>query len=312
MSKRNEKNIHGILNILKPPGMTSHDVVDCVRKSLGVRRVGHTGVLDPAASGVLVLCVGNATRLADVVSEQEKSYVAEVTFGIVTDSYDGDGKVVARAEPQNLTADRIEQALPGCLGEIQQCPPPQSSVHYQGKKLYEWNRETVMVIPEPRPVHVHAIALRRFIPGRLPRALLEISCGKGTYVRTLAHDLGQTVGSGAYLSFLVRQGISSFCLRDAILLEALLSAPCPESLLQPLLSAVPHLPACSLRDRGVSRIRHGMPVTPEDVFVRPDSSLPHLQELALVNTNGDLVALGEYHQVGRTYFQIQPRKVFSQ
>jgi len=310
MSKRDEEKVHGILNILKPPGMTSHDVVDCVRKKFAVRRVGHTGVLDPAASGVLVLCVGHATRLTDLIGALEKSYLAEVTFGITTDSFDGDGQIVAMQECAHLTAEQVARALDSFIGEIQQCPPPQSSVHYHGRKLYEWNRGGVRVEPPPRLVRVNSISQRCFISGKFPRALLEIACGKGMYVRTLAHDLGQAVGTGAYLSFLVRQSVGSFHLQDAITLETLLGSQQPDSLLQPLISAVRHLPIYTLRERGVARVLHGMPVIPQDMFRLPEVSLTHLQQVAVVDPKGCLVALGEYHQLGRTFFHIQPRKVF--
>lgn len=307
MSKRNEKNLHGILNLLKPPGMTSHDVVDVVRRRLGVRRVGHTGVLDPAAAGVLVLCVGNATRLADLVSSLPKVYRAEITFGITTDSYDGDGTVLDRRPAVTINERLLEDLLPQFTGDIQQAPPPQSAVHFQGKKLYEWNREQVKVVPQPRTVHVESLQIIHVLPGDHPRLLLEIACSKGTYVRSFAHELGQAGGCGAYLSFLVRKSVGVFHLNSCLTLEALQKADAPEQLLLPIRAAVSHLPAMILKDRGVSRVETGITLVPQDIAQAAPAE--HEQCVALIDERGELVAIGEVNQVSRNYFHIRPTKV---
>lgn len=307
---RSDKSLHGILNLLKPPGMTSHDAVDFVRHQTGVRRVGHTGTLDPAASGVLVLCVGHATRLADYVSALSKTYRAEVTFGVTTDTYDADGTVLDRRESLDLTEPDLLALLPSFTGEIRQCPPPHSAVHFGGKKLYEWNREKVEVTVAPRAVRVLGLRRLHFERGAFPRAVLEIKCSKGTYVRSLAHDLGQTIGCGAYLSFLVREAVGSFSLQTSLTLERVAASENVEELLLPLSAAVEHLPSMPVKERGLSRLQNGMPLSPEDFVSLSEAN--HGDEVALLRSDGQLMAIGQYHQVGRQYFQVQPEKVFLQ
>ncbi|MBI3920033.1 MAG: tRNA pseudouridine(55) synthase TruB [Armatimonadetes bacterium] len=305
---RNDKSLHGILNLLKPPGMTSHDAVDFVRRKTSVRRVGHTGTLDPAASGVLVLCVGHATRLADYVSGLTKTYRAEVTFGVTTDTYDADGTVLDRRESLDLAQADLLALLPSFTGEILQRPPPHSAVHVGGKKLYEWNRDKVEVTVAPRAVRVLGLRCLHFGRGTFPRAVLEIKCSKGTYVRSLAHDLGQTMGCGAYLSFLVREAVGSFALQASLTLEKVASSENVEELLLPLSAAVEHFPSMVVKERGLSRLQNGIPLSPED-FVS-SSSATHGEEIALLGFDGQLIAIGQYHQVGRQYFQVKAEKVF--
>jgi tRNA pseudouridine55 synthase len=180
-------------------------------------------------------------------------------------------------------------------------------VHVQGKKLYEWNRDQVRVTSPPRTVHVESISVVRFSAGKCPRALVDVRCSKGTYVRSLAHDLGQEIGCGAYLSFLVRTAVGPFDLPSANTLESLAAAESPERLLLPMAAAVEHLPTMALKERGVARSRSGMTLEPQDIAHA--SSASHGELVALMDPEGRLIALGEFHQVARHYFVVKPTKV---
>lgn len=207
----------GILVINKPPGITSHDVVNRVRRLTHQRRVGHAGTLDPLATGVLVVCLGQATRMAEYASGSDKTYCAEIVLGIATDTYDSDGRVTARAAV-HATLEDIQSALAGFLGDILQAPPAYSAIKQGGEPLYKAARAGLDVVTEARPVRIDAL---RVIAYELPVLVLEVDCGKGTYIRSLAHDLGQRLGCGAHLSALVRLRSGHFHLEDAITLDDL-------------------------------------------------------------------------------------------
>ena len=255
-----EPTINGFLNILKPPGMTSHDVVAYLRKLLGIRRVGHTGTLDPQAAGVLPICLGQATRLASLVSGQTKSYRAEVTFGIETDTLDAEGKVVGRRDASQLTEHDLRQVLPKFLGEIEQKPPMFSAVRHEGKHLYELARKGDRVERKPRRVTIEQLELLRFQPGEHPRALIDVTCSSGTYVRSLAADLGSATGWGAYLSFLIRTRAGGFHLQDSIALEELGKERRMERVVLPLDFPLSNLPEMTADSEQAKRIAHGNPI----------------------------------------------------
>lgn len=211
----------GVLNALKPAGMTSHDVVDVLRRLTGRRRVGHTGTLDPGASGVLVLVVGRATRIAEFLTVSDKAYRVEVTFGVATDSGDAFGEVRGVADATALTEERLQAVLPGFVGEIEQVPPMTSAVKIAGVRLYERARRGEEIAVAPRRVRIHQLRLLRFTAGAHPRALLDVECGKGTYVRALARDLGSALGVGAHASFMLRRRVGRFGLEESHTLEEL-------------------------------------------------------------------------------------------
>lgn len=208
-----------MLNVLKPPGMTSHDVVDVLRRLAGVRRIGHTGTLDPGACGVLVLCVGRATRIAEFLTGQDKGYRAEFTFGVETDSGDAYGEVLSELEAAGLRKDELEAALAEFTGEIEQVPPMVSAVKVGGRRLYEHARRGESVEIPARRIKVTEFRLIRFSPGTRPRALVHVECSKGTYVRALARDLGARLGVGAHASFVLRTHAGALALEDSLTLE---------------------------------------------------------------------------------------------
>jgi tRNA pseudouridine55 synthase len=219
MAKRKTRGLyHGYLVIDKPAGMTSHDVVGRVRRILGERRVGHAGTLDPAAVGVLPIAVGLATRTVEYLAEASKAYVAEVTFGVRTDSADGDGEVTSVVDAGGVTRAMVEEALRAFEGPQLQVPPMHSAIKVGGQRMYELARRGETVELEPRPITIHEIRLCDWNP---PVAEIYVHCSKGTYIRSVARDLGDAVGTGAYMSNLVRVATGPFTLDDALRLDEL-------------------------------------------------------------------------------------------
>ena len=203
----------GVINILKPPGMTSQDAVVDVKRTLHVKRVGHTGTLDPGACGVLPICVGRATRLFDYLMEKEKEYITEVTFGIATDTLDAYGTKTAHDETR-VTVDMLKNAIGGFLGEIEQTAPMYSAVSVGGTRLYKLARQGIEVERKKRQVKIYSIDIIRECSENV--FLLKIRCSKGTYVRTLCADIAERMGTVGYVSFLLRSASGRFNLRDAI------------------------------------------------------------------------------------------------
>ncbi len=218
MMRADGEHRHGYLVIDKEQGWTSHDVVARVRRLTGVRRVGHAGTLDPAAVGVLLVAVGNATKTIEFLSDATKAYDAEVILGIETDTYDAEGAVVARADPGHVTRPAVEQALARFRGEIEQLPPMHSAVHVGGKRLYQIARKGQTIDRPLRRVTVNRLEIVDWHP---PSFTLHVDCSKGTYIRTLAHDLGQELSVGAMLANLVRTRSGPFMRAGAMSLAEL-------------------------------------------------------------------------------------------
>lgn len=203
---------HGILVIDKPAGWTSHDVVARARRLLGERHIGHAGILDPAATGVLPLAVGDATKVVEYLSDASKTYLAEITLGVETDSYDGDGRVLHVEPIDRVTPEEIEHGLSTLRGEIDQVPPMHSALKVGGQRLYELARRGEEIERKPRRVMISECSL---LDWQSPVATVLIDCSKGTYVRSIARDLGQWLGVGAFLSNLIRLRTGPFRLEDA-------------------------------------------------------------------------------------------------
>jgi tRNA pseudouridine55 synthase len=219
MAKRKTRGLyHGYLIIDKPAGMTSHDVVGRVRRVLGERRVGHAGTLDPAAVGVLPIAVGLATRTVEYLSDASKAYLAEITFGVSTDSSDIDGTVTRVEDASHITEEAVERAVAGFRGPQMQVPPMHSAIKIGGEKMYDLARRGESVELEPRPITIHDIRLESW---EAPVAEVYIHCSKGTYIRSLARDLGERLKTCAYMSNLVRVQTGPFSLEDAIRLDEL-------------------------------------------------------------------------------------------
>ncbi len=255
----------GLLNIYKPVGPTSHDVVARIRRLTRVRQVGHAGTLDPLAEGVLIICLGQATRLSEYAMRSPKQYLARVWLGISTDTYDREGRIVEERPLGDLTADRISAALEQFQGEIYQVPPMYSAIQQEGQRLYDLARQGREVPRQPRRVTISAIRLVAWTP---PEATVEVTCSPGTYIRSLAHDLGATLGVGGHLSGLVRMASGSFHLADAIPLAAFEEAAAAGNWRQYLLPperALAGLPIVQVTAEEARRIQHGgaIPAPPE-------------------------------------------------
>jgi tRNA pseudouridine55 synthase len=258
--ERRRPTLHGFLVIDKPAGWTSHDVVARARRLLGERRIGHAGTLDPAATGVLPLAVGLATRALEYLADSSKTYLAEVVFGVETDSLDGDGTVTATSDPSGLSRAEVERALASFRGPLDQVPPMHSAIKVGGRPLYERARRGEELELAPRRVTIHELALLEWEP---PVARLLVDCSKGTYVRSLARDLGRALGVGGYLGDLVRVRSGPFTLCDAWTLAELsrldVAAWWPEVAYHPDVALLDR-PALLL-DGDARRVwRHGGPV----------------------------------------------------
>jgi tRNA pseudouridine55 synthase len=290
--------ISGVLVVDKPVGLTSHDVVQIIRKGTNIRRAGHTGTLDPRASGVLVVLVGPAVRLSEYVSASDKRYQAILRLGASTDTYDADGTVTSSRPVEHITEDQFEEALKGFVGAIEQVPPPYSAVKVKGRKAYEMAREGEEVDLAPRIINVYGLELLEWAP---PEAVIDVYCSSGTYVRSLAHDLGENLGCGAHLVGLRRTRSGRFTLRDAVPLRKLRESFENGTWYQyliPAAEAISDWPVLELSEEQVDLVRHGhrIPADTDDTKLARGVSL-----------DGELVALLEYVPEAH---QWQPKKVF--
>ena len=304
MNSQDVKNaISGALVVDKPVGMTSHDVVQVIRNGTGLRRAGHTGTLDPRASGVLVILVGPAVRLSEYVSASDKRYQAIIRLGGTTATFDADGKFTPSTDPSHITEAQFEEALKTFIGEIEQTPPPYSAVKVQGRKAYEMARKGEEVELEPRTITVHHLEVLEWTP---PEVVIDVHCSSGTYVRSLANDLGKKLGCGAYLVGLRRTKSGRFTLRDSVPLRKLQEAFTAGNWYQYLIPAAEALgdwPAVELNPDEVEGVRHGHRVKAKEA----DTVNPKVRG---VSTQGELVALMELMITPEGSKEWQPKKVF--
>jgi len=281
MTRRRRRDLHGVLVVDKPGGRTSAQVVATVRHRLGVDRIGHTGTLDPLATGVLPLCIGEATKLASYLIADDKAYEAELELGVETDTLDADGAVVARAPEAAAAVDEaaLRRVLAAMVGPQPQVPPMYSAVHSGGRRLHELARAGIEVDRAPRDIVVHRLDLIAFAP---PRARVAIVCSKGTYVRVLVADAGRALGCGAHVTALRRTRSGRFTLADAVPLEAVATAPLvalPEAL---------DLPRRVVTPDGVRLLADGRPVPLSDAGTVEGASDALVQ---LVSPEGALLAI---------------------
>ncbi len=304
MNSQDIKNaISGVLVVDKPVGMTSHDVVQVIRNGTGLRRAGHTGTLDPRASGVLVILVGPAVRLSEYVSASDKRYQAIIRLGGTTDTFDAEGRVTPSKDPLNITEAQFEEALKSFIGEIEQTPPPYSAVKVRGRKAYEMARQGEAVNLEPRKITVYHLEVLEWTP---PEVVIDVHCSSGTYVRSLANDLGEKLGCGAYLVGLRRTKSGRFTLRDSVPLRKLQEAFAAGNWYQYLIPAAEALadwPAVELNPDEVEAVRHGHRVKAKT------ADTVH-QKVRGISTQGELVALMELASGEDGSPEWQPKKVF--
>ena len=295
--RESDQSRSGVLLVDKPEGPTSHDVVDQLRKALGVRRVGHTGTLDPFASGLLLLCVGSATRLSEYLVGLEKSYTARATLGVTTTTLDVEGDVVDRDEGwRDLTDDRVRDTVKELEGESLQIPPQFSAKKVGGEAMHRKARRGEEVVLEPVPITVHEIVADEVA---LPELRFRVRCSSGTYIRALARDLGERLGVGCHLTALRRTRIGSFDVERAVSATMLEDEDARERAWITPEESLSHLSRIEVEAEDAGKLRHGqaVPVQGHD----SDSEEP-----VVVLHGGELLAIGACE--GGV---VRPRKVFS-
>jgi len=252
----------GFININKEIDWTSHDVCAALRGILRQKKIGHAGTLDPAARGVLPVCLGKATRLAEYLTQCQKRYRGEITFGVETDSYDATGRVTGQKAAGHLKKEEVIAALASFIGEIKQTPPMVSALKFQGRPLYELARQGVELERPARRVTIYAIDAIDYTEVENPRLTVEIACSKGTYIRSLAHDLGRMLGTGAYLSALCRLAVGPFSLEKAYTVAKVkeLALRQEREFLLPMNEGVAHLPSLMVNDSQRKKVLCGVPL----------------------------------------------------
>lgn len=283
----------GIVNVLKPPGMTSSNVVSDIRRLFNLKRVGHTGTLDPGAAGVLPICLGRATRLFDYLVDKEKEYIAEIAFGSCTDTQDSYGRIVATSDRMVEEAE-LRAVLPSFLGEQTQVAPKYSALKTGGKAMYELARSGQEVPERIRPVHIHALEF--ITKTKENRFLLRIGCSRGTYIRTLCEDIGKRLNACAHMSFLLRTASGPFRVEDAYSIEELTAWKEQGTLLDhvvPIPQALSFLPKVTVTgDKALFRLQNGCTEP-----VRGCAGLA-VDESCLVYGNGELIGIGIWTSAG--------------
>jgi tRNA pseudouridine55 synthase len=284
------------LNVNKPAGLTSHDVVARIRRTYRLKKVGHAGTLDPLATGILIVCIGGATRLSEYVMRSDKRYHAVIHLGISTDTYDAEGKIQATRDASTVTRAYVEAQLQLFLGHIRQTPPMYSAIKTGGKKLYEIARTGRSIERAARAVWIGELTLLDWSP---PRFTLAVLCSAGTYVRSLAFDLGEMLGVGAHLAALTRTASGSFGLEQSVAVDELLScADWTRYLISPRL-ALAELQSLDLSAAESASVLHGRSIPAASIDERRDQPVlayaPDGRPVAIVRLEGD---------------QWQPEKVF--
>lgn len=249
----------GIVNFYKPRGMTSHDAVYYFRRLLGIKKIGHTGTLDPEVAGVLPICIGKATRMSEYVLEVDKEYIGELTIGIETDSQDSEGKVVNHSN-KVVEKEDINTVFNNYRGEIFQIPPMYSAVKHKGKKLYELAREGKTVERKSRRSNIYKLDILNIYNNE--KVLFYTKCSKGTYIRTLCHDIGYDLGTYAYMSHLIRVGVGNFKIEDSLSMDYLnnLEKDSLKSILLPMDLAVADFEKVIIKEEEYSRLVNGIKI----------------------------------------------------
>lgn len=289
----------GMLNINKPEGITSHAAVAAVRRATGCRRVGHGGTLDPLASGVLPVGVGRGTRVIEFLAEASKVYVAEVELGQETDTYDAVGQVTATGDATAVSRENIEDALGAFRGSIEQIPPMYSALKQDGRRLYELAREGITVERKSRPVVIYNLVLLGYKP---PVVSLEIECSKGTYIRSIAYDLGRALGCGGHLKKLVRTRYGPFDIKNAVSLPELEEGNWQE-LLMPVDTVISDWPRLVVSEERAKLIANGQLMD----FASDDLPEASAKRLRVYDEDGGFLAVMSYQEDSGNW---HPDKVF--
>lgn len=297
----------GIFNIYKEKGFTSHDVVAIVRRTIHMKKVGHTGTLDPDAEGVLPVCVGKATKLSDVIMDGRKSYRAMLRLGVTTTTEDASGEVLETKEV-DFNEDRIREVVASFIGKLEQVPPMYSAVKVNGKKLYELAREGKEIERKSRTIEVYDIRIRQFLPP--DRVEFDVDCSKGTYIRTLCADIGKALGCGGHMAELLRTRTGTFSLENAIKLDemkALAEQGKAEEALLTMEDALKDFPVVKVAEKSAKLLYNGGKIQ-EKYFTQKPAPLKVGEIVAVYDFKDNLVGLYEIKQENES-FLIKPFKM---
>lgn len=294
--------MNGIINFYKPEGMTSHDAVNYIRKLLNTKKVGHSGTLDPNATGVLPICVGKATRIAEYLLEADKEYIGELTLGYSTDTQDKDGEIIEKSS-RLVEEEDIIKVFNRYKGRIEQKPPMYSALKHNGKKLYELAREGITVERKLRPINIYKLEILKNKNNKIIK--FYVKCSKGTYVRTLCNDIGEDLGTKGHMSNLVRVGVGNFKIKDSITMDELDKANLDaiEDILYPIDYAINNFNKLVLNDNYYKMLINGSLVP-----INYDSDTKSLHRVYCRNT---FIGIGEIINIEEEIF-LKMKKVFAQ
>lgn len=296
--------IHGVLNIYKEKGFTSHDVVAKLRGIVKQKKIGHTGTLDPDAEGVLPVCLGKATKLCDMLTDKDKTYEAVMLLGKVTDTQDVTGTVLEEKSTDGLTEEAVREAVLGFEGEYSQIPPMYSALKVNGRKLYELAREGKEVERKPRLVTIHSI---RILEVHLPEVRMEVTCSKGTYIRTLCHDIGEQLGCGGCMKRLLRTRVERFEMADSIRLDEAETLFREGKLMEKVISIdemFPQYRALCLKPETAKAVRNGNGFQKDGILaMSSDEEFMDGEKVRIYDEERHFIAIYEYRKKGH-YFKI--------
>lgn len=284
--------LSGILVVNKSTGVTSHDVIQRLRQILHIRRIGHTGTLDPGASGVLLACIGKATKVVQFLTEYDKEYEGVIKLGITTDTYDSDGRIIGVKSDYVINPEKMAREMDSFRGEIWQIPPLYSAVRQNGKRLYQYARAKKKVERKKRKVEIKDIHL---IDISQPYVKFRINCSKGTYVRSLAHDWGEKLGCGAHLFSLQRTGVGPFRLQDGFALEDIWNVQNEgkiSDILVPIEKALAHLPSVLVKEEFAEKVWHGLPLVSSSVK-STERDFDQNQTISIKDQGKNIIAIGK-------------------
>jgi tRNA pseudouridine55 synthase len=296
---------NGLILVDKPAGLTSHDVVNHLRRILNTRRIGHTGILDPNATGLLLMLIERGTLLSSWLTGMPKRYIARFAFGMTTDTYDADGEITSQADPGILSREDFQSRASQFSGEFEQKIPPYSAVKRQGKKFYKLARKGSQFNPGTKVVEIKSMKILDF---SWPEAVMDIECSSGTYIRSLAQQLGIDFGCGGYLKALRRIEVGPFKLSSAAGLDEIMSSKDPESFIRPLKAALPSLPAVKIRDQYCGAILGGRPLLKK--YFEDDAYSGNGDELSLLlDRDEKVLALAQLNLNWRAVERLAPTEV---
>ena len=305
--------MNGILNIFKPKGISSYQVVREVRNILNIPKAGHTGTLDPSASGVLLICIGQATKIAEFLLGMRKHYQGDMILGVSTDSQDSEGKIVQEKKVEtDIDEKRIKDIFRKYKGTISQTPPMFSAAHYKGKRLYHLARKGIEVKRNPKKVKIYQLDLINFNQKVNPIVKFEVICSKGTYIRTLCNDIGDELGCGAHLSNLVRKKVGNFSIEDSLNLEELKKEKAlGKRYLISIDSALEELNKITVKSEATKTVLNGGVISGEQIVEIPEGLKTGKNKFVKIfDVNGNLLSIGTSIKDDRKNIIFKPVKVF--